>query len=150
MDLDERYISSSNVWRRYGILFKVLIDKYGFEEALNYHLEARLIVSAKAMGVLQEKHDALTREEYAETLQINFHGAGYEAMVETTDTLHMVTVKRCPFYNGLSLAGIEHETILHICENSYAQRAKNYSSLFMGLIKQRETPEVTCVEGFKL
>ena len=100
MDLDERYISSSNVWRRYGILFKVLIDKYGFEEALNHHLEARLIVSAKAMGVLQEKHDALTQNEYAMTLQNNFQGAGYEAMVDTTEDVYRVTVKRCPFYNG--------------------------------------------------
>lgn len=150
MDLDERYTASSNVWRRYGILFKVLMDKYGFEEALSHHLEARLIVSSKAMGVLQEKHDALTREEYAMTLQANFHGAGYDTDVEMTDTVYRVTVKRCPFYNGLSMAGIEHETILRICENSYAQRARNYSSLFMGLIKQRETPEDVCVEGFRL
>ena len=150
MDLDERYIASSNVWRRYGILFKVLIDKYGFEEALNHHLEARLIVSTKAMEVLQEKHDALTKNEYAMTIQNNFHSAGYEAMVDTTENAIRVTVKRCPFYNGLSLAGIEHETILRICENSYAQRAKNYPSLFMGLIKQRDAAEGTCVEGFRL
>ncbi|MCW4012659.1 MAG: hypothetical protein NWF07_06675 [Candidatus Bathyarchaeota archaeon] len=150
MDLDERYIASSNVWRRYGILFKVLMDKYGFEEALNHHLEARLIVSAKSMRVLQEKHDTLTQEEYFEALQNNFHGAGYDAMVETTEEAYKVTVKRCPFYNGLSMAGIEHETILRICENSYAQRAKNYSSLFMGLIKQRDAAEGVCVEGFRL
>jgi hypothetical protein len=150
MNLDERYIASSNVWRRYGILFKVLTDKYGFEEALNHHLEARLIVSEKAMAVLREKHDAMDQETYTNTLRDNFHGAGYDADVEATDAYYEVTVKRCPFYNGLSMAGIDHGTILRICENSYAQRARNYPTLFMGLIKQRDALGGHCVEGFKL
>jgi hypothetical protein len=149
MNLDERYIASSNVWRRYGILFKVLIDKYGFDEALNHHLEARLVVSEKAMAVLKEKHDSLDPETYSKVLRNNFHGAGYDADVEAGDGAIRVTVKRCPFYNGLSLAGIEHEQILGICEHSYAQRARNYP-LFLGLIKQRDSVGGECVEEFRL
>ena len=149
MDLDERYIASSNVWRRYGILFKVLIDKYGIEKAIDHHLEARLEVSDKAMGVLKEKHDTLDTETYAMTLKNNFHRSGYDTYVKVTDNSIEVTVNRCPFYNGLSQAGIEHDTILRICNNSYAQRARNYP-LFLGLIKQRDAAEGHCVEAFRL
>lgn len=149
MDLDERYIASSNVWRRYGILFKTLVDAYGFEKALQHHLDARLEVSEKAMKVLQEKHDTLDDEEYSHTLKENFRNAGYETKVKISDKAVIVTVDRCPFYNGLSNAGIAHEEIVRICSDSYAQRARNYP-LFMGLIEQRKNAEGNCVEAFKL
>ena len=38
---DEKYVAMSGVWRRYGLLFKDLMNNYGFERALQHHIDAR-------------------------------------------------------------------------------------------------------------
>jgi len=149
MIVDERFNAVSHIWRRYGLLFKVLIDTYGFEKTLQHHLEARSEMDKLSMSSLKEKRDQLDPEQYARAIEGNFIKSGFDAETRITGDIIEVSVGRCPFYQGLSLAGLSHEIIEKVCDSSCSQRARNFP-LYLGVIDFRKTPEDRCIEGFRL
>ena len=149
MSVDERFNAVSHIWRRYGLFFKVLMDTYGFDETLKHHLEARSQMDKLSMNALKEKRDQLTPEQFAGTIEGNFQKSGYSAEVNLTEDSVMVKIDRCPFYHGLSLAGLSHELIQRVCDSYCSQRAQNFP-IYMGIIEFRKTPEDRCIEGFRL
>ena len=149
MSVDERFNAVSHIWRRYGLFFKVLMDKYGIDKTLQHHLEARSEMDKLSMSSLKEKRDQLTSKQYAVTIEGNFIRSGYDAEVFLTEDSVMVNIGRCPFYHGLSLAGLSHELIQKVCDSSCSQRAQRFP-IYMGILKFRETSEDNCIEGFRL
>ena len=149
MSVDERFNSVSHIWRRYGLFFKVLMNTYGFDETLQHHLEARSQMDKLSMTALKEKRAQLTSEQFAVTIEGNFHKSGYDAEVSLTEDSVEVTIGRCPFYHGMSLAGFSHELIQRVCDSSCSQRASSFP-IYMGIIEFRKTPEDQCIEGFRL
>jgi hypothetical protein len=149
MSVDEKFNAVSHIWRRYGLLFKVLIDTYGIDTTLQHHLEARSKMDRLSMSALKEKRDQLTPEQFAVTIEGNFMKSGYDAEVNLTEDSVEVTIRRCPFYHGMSLAGFSHELIHRVCDSSCSQRAQNFP-IYMGIIEFRKTPEGRCIEGFRL
>ena len=149
MGIDERFNAVSHIWRRYGLLFKVLMNTYGIEKTLQHHLDARSEMDKLSMSSLKEKRDQLDPEQYAKTIRGNFIRSGYDAEVNITEDSVEVMIGRCPFYNGLSQAGLSHELIERVCDSSCSQRSRNYP-LYLGILEFRKTPEDRCIEGFRL
>ena len=129
MGIDERFNAVSHIWRRYGLLFKVLMNTYGIEKTLQHHLDARSEMDKLSMSSLKEKRDQLDPEQYAKTIRGNFIRSGYDAEVNITEDSVEVMIGRC--------------------HSSCSQRSRNYP-LYLGILEFRKTPEDRCIEGFRL
>ena len=149
MDVDERFLAASNVWRRYGILFKTLVKNYGFERALELHLEARSEVDEKAMKNFREKKINMEDDQFRSFLENAFNGSGYDSMASIKNDVVEIKINRCPYYTGFINAGIEHNATLAVCGSGCERRAHNYP-MYLGVIEHRESAEGYCVEGFRL
>ena len=88
---DEKYVGMSNVWRRYGLLFKDMMKNYGFERALQHHIDEQIIKS------LKEKYQQLTIEGYGQELKESYTASGYASGSEVTEDSVEIKLGLCPF-----------------------------------------------------
>lgn len=149
MDVNERFLAASNVWRRYGILFKMLVKNYGFETALELHLEARSEVDEKAMNNFRLKRMNLNDDQFRGFIEEAFNSSGYDSKASIKNDAVEIKITRCPYYTGFTNAGIEHDATLAVCGSGCERRARNYP-MYLGVIEHKETAEGYCVEGFRL
>ena len=150
---DEKYFGMSNVWRRYGLLFKDLMNNYGFERALQHHIDARKEIDERIIGSLKEKYQNLSIEGYGQELKESYTSSGYALGSEVTEDSVEIKLGLCPFYEGFTQAGVSHDVIKETClrtsEYQYDFFQSHYPE-YEGIIEFRETPDGYCVEGVRI
>ena len=150
---DEKFQAMTGVWKRYGLLFKDLKDNYGYERALQHHIDARKPIDEEIIKQLKEKYITLSVDGYGEKLRESYTASGYASGSKVTENSVEIQIRLCPFYEGFSQAGLSHEVIKETCvrtaEYQYALFKKHYPK-YEGILVFRETPDDCCIEGFKL
>ena len=153
MSKDDKYHGLTRVWRRYGLLFKDMINTYGFERALQHHIESRTELDEDFIKSLKEKYTTLDIENYGESVKESYMTSGYATEAKVTDNSVEVKLGLCPFYDGFALAGLSHEVIKTVCEKaseySYDLHQKHYPE-YEGILEFRETANGYCVEGLRI
>ena len=152
-DTDEKYVAVTGIWRRYGLLFKDLINTYSFERALQHHIEARTEIDAQIIKSLKEKYTKLEIENYGTQLKESYMKSGYATEAKVTDNSVEIKLGLCPFYEGFTLAGISHDVIETVCVRTSQHQYDFFQSHYPeyeGIIEFRETADASCIEGFRL
>jgi hypothetical protein len=141
MSKDEKYHGLTRVWRRYGLLFKDMINTYGFKRALQHHIESRT------------KYTTLDIENYGESVKESYMKSGYATEAKVTDNSVEVKLGLCPFYDGFVQAGLSHDVIKTVCEKaseySYDLHKRHYPE-YEGILEFRETADDYCIEGLRI
>ena len=153
MSKDDKYIGMTRVWRRYGLLFKRLINEYGFEKALEHHIQSRTEIDESFIKELKEKYTRLDIETYGQNLKENYMASGYATEAKVTDNSVEIKLGLCPFYDGFAQAGHSHEIIKTVCEKASEYSFNLHKEAFPeydGILEFRETAEDCCVEGYRL
>ena len=65
MGKDAKYYGMTRVWKRYGLLFKGLMNEYSFEKALEHHIQSRTEIDESFIKDLKENSDESGLEEIA-------------------------------------------------------------------------------------
>jgi hypothetical protein len=153
MSKDEKYFARTQIWRRYGLLFKDLMNTYGFERALQHHIDSKIENREDFIQSLKDKYPELTIENYGASIKERYMSSGYATEAKVTDNSVEITLGLCPFYDGFAQAGISHDIIKTVCEKGshfeYDFLQRHYPE-YEGIIEFRETAEDSCIEGFRL
>ena len=150
---DEKYVAMSGVWRRYGLLFKDLMNNYGFERALQHHIDARKDIDEQIIKSLKEKYTKLDIENYGAQIKESYMSSGYASEAKVTDDSVEIKMRLCPFYEGFTQAGIGHEDVKETCVRTAKYQYDFFQSHYPeyeGIIVFRETADDCCIEGFRL
>lgn len=150
---DEKYAAMSNVWRRYGLLFKDLMNNSRFERALQHHIDARKEIDEQIIKSLKEKYQTLSIDGYGQELKESYTASGYALGSKVTDSSVEIKLGLCPFYEGFTQAGFSHDVIKETClktaEYQYDFFQSHYPE-YEGIIEFRETSDDYCVEGVRI
>jgi len=150
---DEKYVALSRVWRRYGLLFKDLMNAYGFERALRHHIDARAEIDEEIINSLKEKYSKLDIENYGARIKESYMSSGYASDAKVTDDSVEIKLGLCPFYEGFRQAGLDHDVIKRVCVRTshyqYDLFQRHYPE-YEGIIEFRDTADGCCTEGFRL
>jgi hypothetical protein len=153
MSKDEKYNGLTRVWRRYGLLFKGLMNTYGFVKALEHHIKSRTEIDEDFIQELKEKYTKLDIENYGESVKQSYVTSGYATEAKVTENSVEISLGLCPFYDGFAQAGLSHDIIKTVCEKaseySYALHKKHFPE-YEGILEFRETADDCCIEGFRL
>ena len=153
MSKDEKYYGLTRVWRRYGLLFKGLINEYGFEKALEHHIQSRTEIDMSFIKELKEKYTRLDIESYGESVKQSYLASGYATEAKITEDSVEISLGLCPFYDGFAQAGLSHEIIKTVCEKAteYSNELhKKHFPEYEGILEFRETADDCCIEGYRL
>ena len=150
---DEKYVGMSGVWRRYGLLFKDLMNDYGFERALQYHIGARKEIDEQIIESLKEKYTTLDIENYGTQLKESYMASGYATEANVTENSVVISLGLCPFYEGFTQAGLSHDIIKTTCVKTTEYQHdlfKRHYPEYEAILEFRETADDCCLEGFRL
>ena len=153
MSKDEKYYGLTRVWRRYGLLFKGLMNEYGFEKALEHHIQSRTEIDMSFIKELKEKYTRLDIENYGESIKQSYLSSGYATEAKVTEDSVEISLGLCPFYDGFAQAGLSHEVIKTVCEKAteYSNELhKKHFPEYEGILEFRKTADDCCIEGYRL
>ena len=154
MTRSEVYEGVRGTMSLYGGLFKIVIEKLGFEEALSIHGRLQEPIGDGWAKLLKEKlgGNKLSMDIFSE-LYISMSTSGVENVYEVNLDTFKVKGYQCPIYDGLKDAGLSHEVINQMCTRAgkliIQSLIKNYPEISAG-IDFRNKPEEYCVEWYKL
>lgn len=152
-DKDEKYEVMSNVWRRYGLLFREITKNYGYERALQHHIDARKEIDELIIKSLKEKYPNLDLENYGKEFIESNMSSGYVTETEVSENSVKLKFGLCPFYEGFKRAGVCHDVIRETCvrtsryQNNYF---KSHYPEYEGILEVRENADDCCTEGFRI
>lgn len=150
---DEKFNAMVGVWKRYGLLFKDLKENYGYERALQHHIDARKPIDKEIIKSLKETYTTLSIDGYGEKLKESYTASGYASGSTVTENSVEIEMQLCPFYEGFTQAGLPHEVIKETCERTseyqYSLFKEHYPE-YMGILEFRETADDCCIEGYRL
>jgi hypothetical protein len=95
--------------------------------------------------------DELDLNDFAKQIEMFWYNMGFDVKVEATQTSIITTTKKCPLYDGLLAAGVDHSTIEAFCRGKdeagdalYKQLYRPYAGVKMH--KFRSGPDDICIE----
>jgi hypothetical protein len=94
-----------------------------------------------------------TPKELAEAFSSMYDSFGFEYVTKVEKTTVRNEIKKCPFYEGLSMAGLDHVTINKMCQmaSKGEERAlKEAYPMFDVLAVPRKKPDGVCVESYTI
>jgi len=137
----------------YGAFFKDVAAEFGLEKAMALHAKqgkqfGEQFATALRAELGRKKLNTATLESaYRKMLDL----FGIVPKFEKKRATLSVIVNQCPFYNGLSSAGLDHKTIELMCGQIAAAEygvIKNAFPNLSGCVKFRSAPDQACVEEF--
>ncbi|MCK5651494.1 MAG: hypothetical protein KAJ42_08965 [Gemmatimonadetes bacterium] len=139
----------------YGGLLKDVADAIGMESALALHAKQGVHFGAQVAGAIQARLGGgeLNIEAVTEVISGLTEGFGMNPEVEMTPTSVAFTHANCPIYDGLKMAGWEHDDIEAACNCMAGAEVEEITKAFprlSGGLVFRATAEDPCVEGFSL
>ena len=133
----------------YGKFFKAVAKEIGVERALELHGSGYEHYGP----VLDEMFKTLSLEELGDNIGGMLTSQGIDSKISQTHNSVIATNYRCPEYEGLKEAGLDHETIKKICQCSVGSVNASLQKLDanggMSINKYRSDSDDYCIEEFK-
>ncbi len=155
MASEDAFNAAMSSFSMYGGLLKDVAAEFGMDRALDLHAKQGETFGTGLAGMLRDHQgDGHLK---IETLTAVFsevgEGFGLSPEVEETPTKVSFTHHRCPIYDGLKMAGWNHEEIKAACEgmvgSEIAALKEAYPQL-SGCVTFRASSDEPCVEEFSL
>lgn len=154
MSSDGEFRAAAAVFSMYGGLFRSVAAEIGLEKALVLHARqgARVGEGIAELTRMRLGGSAnLNMEVFGTSICRLYESLGFEQTME--QDAHSVSCKctRCPMYEGLRNAGIDHDTIGEMCARMSLAEGAALRSKFpnlWGAIEFRENADGICVEKF--
>ena len=138
-----------------GLYYKAAAQEFGEEKAIQLYEKLGENMGAGTVQELKKKFGDTTptMKELKETLDSSYKGMGFTFSSKAGKTKLTNKVTSCPFYDGLAIAGVPHETINKICtctaNGEYKAIMKAYPEL-TAYAEPKKSPDGFCVEAYKL
>jgi hypothetical protein len=155
MATEDVFNAATGAFSMYGGLLKDVAEEIGMEGALRLHAKQGENFGVMLAGMLQDRlgNDELNIRTVRAVFSNVGEGMGMAGEVEETPTKVSFLHLKCPVYEGLKMAGWDHEDIGTACncmaDAELAELTKAYSQL-TGCVKFRSRPDEPCVEEFSL
>ncbi len=155
MAREDVYNGVASSFSMYGGLLKDVAQEIGMENALALHTKQGVHFGAQVAGAIQARLGGgeLNIEAVTEVMSGLIEGFGMNPEVEMTPTSVTFTHANCPIYDGLKMAGWEHDDIEAACNcmagAEMEEITKAFPQLSGGLVF-RATAEEPCVEKFSI
>ena len=138
-----------------GLYFKSAADNLGQEKALDLYEKVGESFGAGNAQSWKEKFQGRTptTKELRDTLSSMYKGMGFEFSIRAGKQKVTNKISRCPFYDGLALAGLDHETIHSMCVRASRGEERALKAAFPELdvfAEPRGYPDGVCIEGDKI
>jgi len=147
--------AATSAYSTYGGLFKEVVKEFGMEKALALAAKQGESMGAQMAATLKKKLGGkeLDTKTVAAVTKEMMDGSGYTYEMKETPASVVMKVDKCPFYEGLKMAGLDDKTIKSICtrmgEGTNDVIKKQFPKLQTRL-KFRTSPDSFCTEEFAL
>jgi len=137
----------------YGGYFKSVAEEIGLEKAISLHAKQAEFFDVLLVEMLRERlgDKEIDLGVFASARSEALAVLGITARIEEAPNSITLGVRRCPLYEGLRMAGVEHATIEAMCrrgvELGYARISEAFPRV-SGVLKFRLAPEEACLEDF--
>lgn len=137
----------------YGGLFKAIMEEQGLEKALKLHAKQSEPIGNMRGEQLKQALGGkdLDMRILSTILEPSFTGFGISAEIEVDPTTLTAKVSKCPSYDGFQMAGLDHQTIVKMCQASalatHEMLNKHFPEIYND-VQVKETPNGICVEKF--
>jgi len=155
MSREDVYSAVVGSFSMYGGLLKDVAQEIGMEKALALHTKQGVHFGAQVAGAIQARLGGgeLNIEAVTEVMSGLTGGFGMNPEVEVTPTSVAFAHTDCPIYDGLKMAGWEHDDIEAACTCMAGAEVEEIAKAFpqlSGEVVFRATAEAPCVERFSL
>ncbi len=138
-----------------GLYFKSATDNLGQEKALDLYEKVGENFGAGNAQTWKEKFNGKTptAKELRDTLSTMYKGMGFEFSMRAGKYKVTNKISKCPFYDGLAMAGLDHETIHSMCLRASRGEEKALKAAFPEFdvfAEPRKSPDGICLEGYKI
>ena len=138
-----------------GLFLQQIIQEEGLEKTLAYYKKLGYTFGSGTAATMKQKFGdkTPTPEGLKNVLEGTYSSFGMDMEIKTKPDGIDVKINKCPFYQGLSMSGIDHETITKFCKSAgsgeYAAIADAYP-----MLEPFSTPRSheggVCIEGYKI
>lgn len=147
--------SSRSGITRFGSYIRQIIEDQGLEKALEYYRKLRYIFGSGTATAMKEKigDEPISPEILKSVLSGNYTGFGMDYEIEISSDSIEIIIKKCPFYQELTKAGLENSVIAQFCDHGSKGEHAAITSVFPDLIpysQHREDINNVCKEGYKI
>ena len=155
MAREDVYNGVAGAFSMYGGLLKDVAQEIGMESALTLHAKQGVHFGAQVAGAIHAGLGGgeLTIEAVTEVISGLTDGFGMDPEVEMTPSSVAFTHANCPIYDGLKMAGWEHDDIEAACNCMAGAEIEEITKAFpqlSGGLAFRASAEEPCVESFSL
>ncbi len=137
-----------------GLYFKTTAESLGQNTALEIYEKVGEHFGAGNAQAWKEKFKdrTPTTKELRETLSDMYKGMGFEFKMRAGKYRVTNKISKCPFYNGLALAGLDHETIHSMCMRASRGEERMLTAAYPEyevFAEPKTSPTGICFEGYK-
>ena len=138
-----------------GLYYNAATKEFGEEKALQLFEKVGENMGAGTAKGLKEKfgNKTPTMKELKETLDSSYKSMGFTNSSKAGKTKLTNKVMNCPFYDGLAMAGLSHETINKICTHTSDGEYRSIMTAYPQLeatADPKKTSDGVCIESYKL
>jgi hypothetical protein len=137
-----------------GMYIQRVIEDQGIEKALEYHKKNGYIMGSRtAASLKKELGDSPTPEGLKKALEDTYSNFGMDMKITTNPDGIDLLVNKCTFYQGYSMSGMDHDTIIKFCHaagsGEFAAMKEAYPQL-EPFSTPRSSADGVCIEGYKI
>ena len=152
---ESAFEAAKNAYTMYGWFLQEVAREAGWDKAIAIHAG----VGDKIGGMLGGMVRAKCGEQKADAacvsavLEETNKGFGIDYEVQASNGGVTARYERCPVYEGLAVAGIDHTTIQRLCQGISSRQYEHLHALvpeLTGKVKIRESASDNCVEEYIL
>ena len=151
----EAFDAAKTAYTLYGWLLQEMAKEFGWEKAIEMHARLGDRWAGIVGGMFREQcgERTLDAASVASVVERVAQGLGADCEVEARNGAVTNRIGRCPIYEGLSAAGIDHAMIDRLCNAAEIRALEQMHASFpelAGSFKFREKAEDVCVEEYAL
>ena len=138
-----------------GLFIQQLMEEEGLEKTLGYYKKLGYAFGSGTAANFKERFGARTPtpEELKKALETNYSNMGMDMQITTKSDGIEIKINKCPFYQGLSMSGMDHDAITKFCKEAssgeYAAVTEAYPKLEV-FSNPRSHENGVCIEGYKI
>ena len=138
-----------------GLYYQAAVQELGQEKALKLYGKVGESFGAGNAQAWKQKFGDRTPSpiELGEAFSDMYNGFGFEFSTKTDKNKVTNKITKCPFYVGLSMAGLDHATIYKLCQRASKGEEKALKEAYPELgvsAEPRKSPDGFCVESYTI
>ncbi len=152
---EDAFNAAKAAFSLYGGFFKDMAEEVGLEKAVSLHAKQSAAFDALLVGMIKERlgDGEIDLGTFASVRSEALAALGMTTQIGEAPNLLTLGVQRCPLYEGLRMAGLEHATIEEMCRQGTVLGYAEFNTAFprlSGCLKFRPVADQPCVEEFAL